>query len=99
VGVAIIGATTNLANYALTTNQFDATDTIVAAGSGAVGGWIGGPLTNRLGRMVRPPPGIIDPQLAAQFAKPVALTRGIGGGTVAAYDYAHGISTSKCGCN
>ena len=88
VGVAGIGASTNLLNYGLTTpsSEFSTAGATAAVVSGAVGGLIGGKTPNPY-MFITPSPFLNDVGMVAQMIAPKVLGMGTLGGLVGSYDY------------
>ena len=87
-GVSLIGAVTNLLNYGATTpvSDWTVTGASLAAGSGAVGGRIGGTAPNPY-IFINPSPLLNDVNLIGQMVTPKVLGMGTLGGLVGATDY------------
>ncbi|WP_338525222.1 RHS repeat-associated core domain-containing protein [Pseudomonas batumici] len=96
LGVAGVGATTNLLNYGLTTtpSDYSVAGASTSAISGAVGGVIGGKSPAPY-MFISPSPALNDLGLVGQMVGIKTLSMGILGGTVGAFDYTKGIQKNS----
>jgi hypothetical protein len=100
-GTMGIGAVSNTVNYALTNSpdSYSAAGFGAAAGSGALGGWVGGKTPNPYW-FIKPSPSLNDLSLAAKLVGAKSFTTNSVGATVSGYDYTKGApANSNCTCN